>query len=130
MNKIVKYADFECLLLQLGFRPGQTTGTQLLFEHPDFDAQIVLPPYQAEEAVQPHHWVNVRWLLDVKGILERDIEKTIPDLEKEIIMYCGGGYRSVLTAGVAQKIGYRKVSSLIGGYKGLVQANWPMKGGQ
>ncbi len=62
-----------------------------------------------------------------KGILERDLEKTVPDPATEIIMYCGGGYRSVLTADVAQKMGYSKVSSLIGGYKGLVAANWPME---
>ncbi|HTL55584.1 MAG TPA: rhodanese-like domain-containing protein [Candidatus Limnocylindrales bacterium] len=65
-----------------------------------------------------------------KGILERDLEKLIPDVAKEIIMYCGGGYRSVLTAAVAQKMGYRNVSSLAGGYKALVQANWPMTSGR
>ena len=61
-----------------------------------------------------------------KGVLERDLEKTAPELETEIIMYCGGGYRSVLTADAAQRMGYRNVFSLIGGYKGLVAANWPM----
>src|SRR5881397_3969525 len=61
-----------------------------------------------------------------KGILERDIEKAIPDLQTEIIMYCGGGFRSVLTVDVAKRMGYRNVSSLIGGYKALVQAKWPM----
>jgi rhodanese-related sulfurtransferase len=64
-----------------------------------------------------------------KGILERDLEQTVPDQTREIIMYCGGGYRSVLTAQVAQKMGYKNVSSLIGGYKGLVQAKWQMKQG-
>ena len=64
-----------------------------------------------------------------KGILERDLEEMIPDLDTEIIMYCGGGYRSVLTAAAAQRMGYRNVSSLRGGYKGLVQAGWPMKNG-
>ncbi len=64
-----------------------------------------------------------------KGILERDLEQMVPDQNREIIMYCGGGYRSVLTAQVAQKMGYKNVSSLIGGYKGLVQAKWPMKQG-
>jgi len=64
-----------------------------------------------------------------KGILERDLEKTVPDHNREIIMYCGGGYRSVLTAAVAQKMGYKNVYSLIGGYKGLVQSKWPMKPG-
>ena len=61
-----------------------------------------------------------------KGILERDLEKLIPDVDAEIIMYCGGGFRSALTADAAQKMGYRNVYSLIGGYKGLVAANWPM----
>ncbi len=62
-----------------------------------------------------------------KGILERDLEQMFPDANREIIMYCGGGYRSVLTAAVAQKMGYRNVFSLMGGYKGLVKAQWPMK---
>src|SRR5437867_1958659 len=61
-----------------------------------------------------------------KGVLERDIEKMFPEPNTEIIMYCGGGYRSALTADVAQRMGYRNVASLIGGYKALVQANWPM----
>jgi len=64
-----------------------------------------------------------------KGVLERDLETLYPDPNTEIIMYCGGGFRSVLTAAVAQKMGYRNVCSLIGGYKGLVQARWPLKMG-
>ena len=61
-----------------------------------------------------------------KGILERDLETKFPDPNREIIMYCGGGYRSVLTAAAAQKMGYRNVYSLKGGYKGLLEAQWPM----
>ena len=61
-----------------------------------------------------------------KGVLERDIEKQLPDSHAEIIMYCGGGYRSILTAEVAQRMGYDNVVSLMGGYKALVQAGWPM----
>ena len=61
-----------------------------------------------------------------KGVLERDMEKMFPDPDTEIIMYCGGGYRSVLTADVAQRMGYRNVASLMGGYKALAQAQWPM----
>lgn len=64
-----------------------------------------------------------------KGVLERDLEKKIPDVNTEIIMYCGGGYRSVLTCDAAQKMGYRSVHSLIGGYKGIVAAGWPLKKG-
>jgi rhodanese-related sulfurtransferase len=64
-----------------------------------------------------------------KGVLERDLEEMVPDPNREIIMYCGGGYRSVLTASVAQKMGYRNVFSLLGGYKALAQGQWPMKSG-
>ena len=64
-----------------------------------------------------------------KGILERDLETMFPDPSTEILMYCGGGYRSVLTAAVAQEMGYCNVFSVIGGYKALVSANWPMKTG-
>lgn len=64
-----------------------------------------------------------------KGILERDLEKMFPDPDTEIIMYCGGGFRSVLTCAAAQKMGYRNVHSLAGGYKALVTAGWPMKTG-
>lgn len=61
-----------------------------------------------------------------KGVLERDIEKMFPDTSAEIIMYCGGGYRSALTCEVAQRMGYKNVASLVGGYKAMVQAGWPM----
>jgi len=62
-----------------------------------------------------------------KGILERDLEKTVPDRTTELLMYCGGGYRSVLTADAAQRMGYANVFSVIGGYKALVTDGWPMK---
>jgi rhodanese-related sulfurtransferase len=61
-----------------------------------------------------------------KGILERDLETRVPDPATEIVMYCGGGFRSALTCDAAQKMGYTNVTSLIGGYKGLVSAGWSM----
>ena len=61
-----------------------------------------------------------------KGILERDLEGRYPDRDAEIVMYCGGGFRSALTCDAAQKMGYTNVRSLIGGYKGLAAAGWPM----
>jgi rhodanese-related sulfurtransferase len=74
---------------------------------------------------QKGHAVEARHL--GRGILERDLETTFPDPKTEIIMYCGGGFRSALTAASAQKMGYANVFSLIGGYKAMVQAKWPMK---
>lgn len=61
-----------------------------------------------------------------KGVLERDIEQLIPNKQTEILMYCGGGYRSVLTCDAAQRMGYLNVCSIVGGYKALVAAGWPV----
>src|SRR5260221_6873111 len=55
-----------------------------------------------------------------KGVLERDLEQMFPDPRTEIIMYCGGGYRSVLTAEAARRMGYPDVASLIRGFQGLL----------
>ena len=52
-----------------------------------------------------------------KGIIERDIETTVPDKDTELILYCGGGYRSALAADVLQKMGYTNVFSMAGGWK-------------
>lgn len=65
-----------------------------------------------------------------KGVFERDVEKKFPDPNTELIMYCGGGYRSALTADVAQHMGYRNVFSLMGGYKAMLAADWPMRRGE
>ena len=62
-----------------------------------------------------------------KGIIERDIEATYPDKATGLVLYCGGGFRSAMACDAAQKMGYKKVHSLIGGYKGMVAAGWPMK---
>ena len=65
-----------------------------------------------------------------KGILERDIELVVQNKGAEMIMYCGGGFRSVLTAEVAKRMGYTNVHSLIGGHKALVNAGWDMENGE
>jgi len=62
-----------------------------------------------------------------RGILERDLEKLYPNVQTEIIMYCGGGFRSAMTCDAAQRMGYKTVHSLMGGYKGMVAAGWPVE---
>lgn len=52
-----------------------------------------------------------------KGIIERDIETQVPDKSAELILYCGGGYRSALVADVLQQMGYTNVWSMAGGWK-------------
>jgi rhodanese-related sulfurtransferase len=62
-----------------------------------------------------------------KGIIERDIESVIPDKQAPIVLYCGGGYRSVLVADALQKMGYTYVVSLAGGIRALRDAGFPLK---
>ena len=61
-----------------------------------------------------------------KGIIERDIEKSIPDPISEIILYCGGGFRSALAADALQKMGYTNVYSMAGGYKEWLRQQGPI----
>ena len=61
-----------------------------------------------------------------KGILERDIEAVIPETSSEIILYCGGGYRSALAADNLQKMGYTNVISMDGGFRSWKEANYPI----
>jgi rhodanese-related sulfurtransferase len=62
-----------------------------------------------------------------KGIIERDIETQIPDTNAEIILYCGGGFRSALAADALQKMGYTNVHSMDGGFRGWKEANLPIE---
>jgi rhodanese-related sulfurtransferase len=61
-----------------------------------------------------------------KGIIERDIEEKFPDKDTELILYCGGGYRSALAADVLQKMGYTNVSSMAGGWKAWKDSGAPV----
>ena len=61
-----------------------------------------------------------------KGVIERDIEKAIPDIDAPIVLYCGGGFRSALAADSRQKMGYKNVISMDGGWRGWTEANFPI----
>ena len=62
-----------------------------------------------------------------KGIIERDIEAAVPDKSAEIILYCGGGFRSALAADNLQKMGYTNVISMDGGWRGWTEAGFPVE---
>ena len=62
-----------------------------------------------------------------KGIIERDVETLIPNKEEAILVYCGGGYRSVLAADALQHMGYTNVRSMDGGITGWREAGYPME---
>ena len=59
-----------------------------------------------------------------KGVIERDIETKIPDKDTEVVLYCGGGFRSALAADALQKMGYTNVRSLAGGWRALQSAGF------
>jgi rhodanese-related sulfurtransferase len=60
-----------------------------------------------------------------KGVIERNIEKAIPDEETPLVPYCGGGFRSALAADNLQKMGYRNVTSMDGGWRGWTESGFP-----
>ena len=62
-----------------------------------------------------------------KGVIERDVESAIPDKTTEIILYCGGGFRSALAADNLQKMGYRNAVSMDGGWRGWLDAGGPVE---
>jgi rhodanese-related sulfurtransferase len=64
-----------------------------------------------------------------KGVIERDVEKKVPDLNAEMVLYCGGGFRSALAADNLQKMGYTNVISMDGGVRGWREKGYPMTKG-
>ena len=92
-----------------------------LSENPD----AVLLDVREESEWNKAHAKEAQYL--GKGVMERDLETRFPDKETEIIMYCGGGFRSALTCDAAQKMGYSNVWSMENGYRGMIVAEWPME---
>ena len=92
-----------------------------------------------QEAGEQFHLIDVRedheWEIDHvagashvgRGILERDIEAKVADRDAEIVLYCGGGYRSALSADNLQKMGYRNVFSMAGGIRAWREAELPLE---
>lgn len=62
-----------------------------------------------------------------KGIIERDVEARYPSIDTELVLYCGGGYRSALAAANLQKMGYHNVISMDGGFRGWKEAGLPIE---
>ena len=62
-----------------------------------------------------------------RGIIERDIEKTIANPSATIVLYCGGGFRSALVADTLQQMGYSDVCSMDGGWRGWCEAGYPVE---
>ena len=65
-----------------------------------------------------------------KGVIERDIEQRVPDKDTELILYCGGGFRSALSADNLQRMGYTNVTSMAGGWRAWREAGAPTETGR
>ena len=64
-----------------------------------------------------------------KGVIERDVETRVPDLNAEMVLYCGGGFRSALAADNLQKMGYKNVISMDGGIREWREKGYPLTKG-
>jgi rhodanese-related sulfurtransferase len=62
-----------------------------------------------------------------KGVIERDIEKQVPDKDTTLVLYCGGGFRSALAGDNLRKMGYANVISLDGGWRALQESGLPLE---
>ena len=102
--------------------------------------QVNLDQYKAmRESGDPHILVDTRedseWQAGHaagaihlgKGIIERDIEKTVPDKNTKLVLYCGGGFRSALAADALAKMGYTNAISLDGGWKDWQAVGMPIE---
>jgi len=61
-----------------------------------------------------------------KGVIERDVETAVPDKNATLVLYCGGGFRSALAADNLQKMGYKNVISMDGGWRAWTESNFPV----
>jgi rhodanese-related sulfurtransferase len=64
-----------------------------------------------------------------RGILERDVEKHFPDYDRQLVLYCGGGYRSALAADTLQRMGYKRILSMAGGFRAWNEKGFPTTAG-
>ena len=86
--------------------------------------KFVLVDVREESEFQKDHLPNAIHL--GKGVIERDIEQKVPDLNTPLVLYCGGGFRSALAADNLQKMGYTNVISMDGGVRGWREKGFPM----
>jgi rhodanese-related sulfurtransferase len=89
------------------------------------DKQVRLIDVREDNEWEAAHAAGAKHL--GKGIIERDIEVQVPDKTAEVILYCGGGFRSALAADVLQQMGYTNVCSMAGGWKAWKDSGAPIE---
>lgn len=114
--------EFEALCQDAKSRIAETSVAQVLARQQE-RVDFVLVDVREDNEWQRGHVTGAIHL--GRGVLERDVIAAIPDKASEIVLYCGGGFRSALAADNLQKMGYRKVFSLAGGWKAWIAAGLP-----
>jgi len=115
---------FLQLIEQLRCSGVNETDVQQVYEWQQQHKAFVLVDVREENEWQRGHLPGAVYL--GKGIIERDIEVRYPDTDTPLVLYCGGGFRSVIAADALQKMGYTNVISMDGGYRGWTQAGYPV----
>jgi len=87
------------------------------------DQNVLLVDVREDDEWRDGHATGAKHL--GKGIIERDIEQQVPDKNTELVLYCGGGYRSALVADVLQRMGYTNAWSMAGGWKAWKNSGAP-----
>jgi len=90
----------------------------------DADDEVTILDVREQDEWAKSHIADAEYL--GKGVIERDIEEEYPNTNEELILYCGGGYRSALAADSLQKMGYHNVKSLAGGFRSWTEAGYPI----
>jgi rhodanese-related sulfurtransferase len=103
------------------------TNVEEVKEKMDHGAKFVLVDVREESEFAKDHLPGAMHL--GKGVIERDIEARVPDLDAEIVLYCGGGFRSALAADNLQKMGYTNVISMDGGIRDWREKGYPLTKG-
>lgn len=91
----------------------------------DSDKDFVLLDVREQDEWEDSRITGAEYL--GRGVIERDIEERYPNTDEEIVLYCGGGYRSALAADNLQKMGYKNVKSLAGGFRSWIEAGYPIE---
>ena len=89
------------------------------------DENVKLIDVREDNEWEAGHAANAKHM--GRGVIERDIVQTFPEKDTEMILYCGGGFRSALAADMLQKMGYTNVYSMAGGWKAWKDANAPIE---
>jgi rhodanese-related sulfurtransferase len=120
----MKHAPEFLKLVQETKKHVKETNTETVKKRMDAGEKLLLVDVREDNEWNSGHIVNAVHI--GRGILERDIENAVPDKSSEIILYCGGGFRSALAADNLQKMGYTNVVSMDGGWREWNEHGYPV----